>query len=178
MVGYKILFILIASFAISCTNNGVTVTFDDEKSNAIRAHYQNYLNNDIDGLKSLWSPDLKIYMNSPDASGVDEISSLITAQHENFDNISMTFQDDEGGEDLGVWVQTITYPANNGYPETTMTQTWFTWNATGKSSGNTLEVPAHIGFEWADGKIAKEWHNFDPSVMMAEFELAASQSEE
>ena len=174
----KILFILIASLAISCTNNGVTVTFDDEKSNAIRAHYQNYLNNDIDGLKSLWSPDLKIYMNSPDASGVDEISSLITAQHENFDNISMTFQDDEGGEDLGVWVQTITYPANNGYPETTMTQTWFTWNATGKSSGNTLEVPAHIGFEWADGKIAKEWHNFDPSVMMAEFELAASQSEE
>ena len=174
----KILFILIASFAISCTNNGVTVTFDDEKSNAIRAHYQNYLNNDIDGLKSLWSPDLKIYMNSPDASGVDEISSLITAQHENFDNISMTFQDDEGGEDLGVWVQTITYPANNGYPETTMTQTWFTWNATGKASGNKLEVPAHIGFEWADGKIAKEWHNFDPSGMMAELELAASQSEE
>ena len=54
------LFILIAFFAISCTNNGVMVTFDDEKSNAIRAHYQNYLNNDIDGLKSLWSPDLKI----------------------------------------------------------------------------------------------------------------------
>ena len=174
----KILFMLIASFAISCTNNGVTVTFDDEKSNAIRAHYQNYLNNDIDGLKSLWSPDLKIYMNSSDASGVDDISSLITAQHENFDNISMTFQDDEGGEDLGVWVQTITYPANNGYPETTMTQTWFTWNATGKASGNKLEVPAHIGFEWADGKIAKEWHNFDPSGMMAELELAASQSEE
>ena len=59
-----------------------------------------------------------------------------------------------------------------------MTQTWFTWNATGKASGNKLEVPAHIGFEWADGKIAKEWHNFDPSGMMAELELAASQSEE
>jgi hypothetical protein len=174
----KILFILIASFAISCTNNGVTVTFDDEKSNAIRAHYQNYLNNDIDGLKSLWSPDLKIYMNSPDAAGVDDIASLIAAQHANFDNISMSFQDDEGGEDLGVWVQTITYPANNGYPETTMTQTWFTWNATGKASGKTLEVPAHIGFQWADGKIVKEWHNFDPSAMMAELELATSQSEE
>ena len=84
----NILFMLIALFAISCTNSGVNVTFDDEKSNAIRAHYQNYINNDIDGLKSLWSPDLKIYMNSPDASGVDDISSLITAQHENFDNIS------------------------------------------------------------------------------------------
>ena len=44
------LFILISIFAISCSNNqnGVFVTFDDEKSNAIRAHFQNYLNNDMD----------------------------------------------------------------------------------------------------------------------------------
>jgi len=34
---------------------------------AIRSHYQKYLNNDIDGLKSLESPDLKIYMNSTQA---------------------------------------------------------------------------------------------------------------
>ena len=54
-----------------CSNNGVFVTFDDEKSNLIRAHYQNYLNNDIEGLKSLWSPDLKIYMNSVEAAGVE-----------------------------------------------------------------------------------------------------------
>ena len=97
----NILFMLIALFAISCTNSGVNVTFDDEKSNAIRAHYQNYLNNDIEGLKSLWSPDLKIYMNSVEAAGVEEIASLISAQHENFSDISMSFQDDEGGEDLG-----------------------------------------------------------------------------
>ena len=35
-----------------CTGNGVIVTFDDDKSNAIRQHFQNYLNNDMDGLKS------------------------------------------------------------------------------------------------------------------------------
>ena len=34
----NILFMLIALFAISCTNSGGNVTFDDEKSNAIRAH--------------------------------------------------------------------------------------------------------------------------------------------
>ena len=39
---------------------GIVVTFDDEKSMAIRAHFQNYLNNDVAGLKTLWSPDLKI----------------------------------------------------------------------------------------------------------------------
>ena len=174
----KLILIFITSFCFACTNNqGVMVTFDDEKSNLIRAHYQNYLSNDIEGLKSLWSPDLKIYMNNVESAGVDDIVSLITAQHENFSDISMSFQDDEGGVDLGIWVQTITYPANNGYPETTMTQTWFTWNATGKTSGNNLQVPAHIGFQWGDGRIVKEWHNFDPSSMMAELELASAQSE-
>ena len=174
----NILFIILAAIISSCSNNGVLVTFDDEKSNAIREHYQNYLNNDVAALQSLWSPDLKIYMNSVEASGVADISDLITVQHQVFDNISMSFQDDEGDEDLGVWIQTITYPANNGYPETTMTQSWFTWNAIGNVSGKSLQVPAHIGFQWENGKIVKEWHNFDPTAMMAEIELATSQSEE
>ena len=85
---------------------GIVVTFDDDKSMAIRAHFQNYLNNDVAGLKTLWSPDLKIYMNSVEAAGVEDISALIAMQHENFDNITMSFADDEGGEDLGLWVQT------------------------------------------------------------------------
>jgi len=174
----NLLYLFLAILFAGCSNSGVVVTFDDEKSNLIRSHYQNYLNNDIEGLKSLWSPDLKIYMNSVEAEGVEDIASLISAQHENFSDISMSFQDDEGGEDLGIWIQTITYPANNGYPETTMTQSWFTWNATGKTSGKSLQVPAHIGFQWANGKIVKEWHNFDPSEMMAELQLASSQSEE
>ena len=175
-----LLFILFSIFTISCSNNqnGVIVTFDDEKSNAIRAHYQNYLKNNIEGLKSLWSPDLRIYMNSVDPSGVDEISELITTQHENFDNISLSFQDEGATEDLGVWAQTIVYPPMNGNAEMTITQTWFNWSATGKASGNTIEIPVHISFEWSDGKIVREWHNFDTTEMMAELELAASQSSE
>ena len=64
----NILFLILMVVITGCSNNGVVVTFDDEKSNLIRAHYQNYLNNDIEGLKSLWSPDLKIYMNSVEAA--------------------------------------------------------------------------------------------------------------
>ena len=64
------LFALVAYSCSSPTNNVVT-TFDDEKSNAIREHYQNYLKNDVAALQSLWSPDLKIYLNSVDASTVD-----------------------------------------------------------------------------------------------------------
>ena len=149
------------------------MTFDDEKSNAIRSHYQNYLKNDVPALQSLWSPDLKIYMNSVEASTVTDISDLITVQHEVFENISMSLNYDEGSDDLGVWVQTINYPAMNGNPAATITQTWFNWSATGKSSGNTITIPVHISFEWADGKIVREWHNFDTTAMMAEIELAS-----
>lgn len=173
----NIVFIVLAVLFIGCNQtNGVMVTFDDERSNAVRAHYQNYLNNDLEGLKSLWSPALKIYLNNTEASGIADIAALITAQHENFDNISMHFGE-EGQEDLGVWVQSITYPPNAGYPETTYTQTWFTWSATGKASGETIEIPVHIGFEWADGKIIQEWHHFDPAKMMAELALAETAAE-
>ena len=176
----NILLSLLALIAFSCSSptNGVVTTFDDEKSNAIREHYQNYLKNDVPALQSLWSPDLKIYMNSVEASGVADISDLITVQHQVFDNISMSFQDDGADEDLGVWVQTINYPPSNGSPEMTITQTWFNWSATGIASGNSIELPAHISFQWENGKIVREWHNFDPTAMMAEIELATSQSEE
>ena len=41
----NILLSLLALIAFSCSSptNGVVTTFDDEKSNAIREHYQNYL---------------------------------------------------------------------------------------------------------------------------------------
>jgi hypothetical protein len=83
----------------------------------------------------------------------------------------MTFGE-EGGEDLGVWVQTITYPAIGEYPSNTITQSWFDWNATGKASGKTIVLPAHIGFKWGeDGKIIEEYHTYDTQEMMTELAL-------
>ena len=115
-----ILSIFTVAIIFSCSQ-GVQVTFDDDNSNAIRAHFQNYLNNDMDGLKSLWSPDLKVYLNSKTPIGVDELVSMLEAQHAGFNPITMSFGE-EGGEDLGVWVQTITYPAVGEYPSATLTQ--------------------------------------------------------
>ena len=67
-----------------CTGNGVIVTFDDDKSNAIRQHFQNYLNNDMDGLKSLWSEDLQVFLNSVEPISLDELVGLLEAQHDTF----------------------------------------------------------------------------------------------
>ena len=110
-----LLLLLFVGFTYGCKNNDVVVTFNDDKSNAIKTHFQNYLNNDMDGLKELWSPDIKIYLNSKQPINLDQLVELLQAQHAGFDPILMTFGE-EGGEDLGVWVQTITYPAIGEYP--------------------------------------------------------------
>ena len=171
----KTTLLLFTIFLFASCSQGVQVTFDDESSNAIRSHFQNYLNNDMEGLKELWSPDLKVYLNSKQAIGVEELVTMLEAQHAGFDPITMSFGE-EGGQDLGVWVQTITYPALGEYPSSTLTQSWFDWNATGKVTGKTIVLPAHIGFKWGeDGKIIEEWHNYDTQEMMAELALSAEE---
>ena len=175
----KIFLLILIVTLTSCTNTGVIVTFDDEKSNAIRTNYENYLNNDMDGLKSLWASDLEVFLNSTEAISTDELVVLLQAQHATFDPITMSWGQNEQ-EDIGQWVETTTYPAGPANDAVTVTQTWFNWNATSKLTGETINLPAHISFLWnEDGKIAQEFHNYDTGEMTAAIEAvqAASASE-
>jgi len=168
----KIFLLILIVTLTSCTNIGVTVTFDDEKSNAIRTHYENYLNNDMDGLKSLWASDLEVFLNSTEAISTDELVVLLQAQHATFDPITMSWGQNEQ-EDIGQWIETTTYPAGPANDAVTVTQTWFNWNATSKLTGETINLPAHISFLWnEDGKIAQEFHNYDTGEMTAAIKAA------
>ncbi|MGB0173355.1 MAG: hypothetical protein ACPF9C_04590, partial [Flavobacteriaceae bacterium] len=80
----KYILIFISILTVGCTSTGIQVTFDDEKSNLIRSHFQNYLANDMDGLKSLWSSDLKVYPNSTEPVSMDELVGMLEAQHATF----------------------------------------------------------------------------------------------
>ncbi len=172
----KLILIFVAALFIGCSSTGVQVTFDDEKSNAIRAHYKNYLNQDIEALKSLWSPDVEIFLNSINPITIDELVPLLQAQHATYD-ITMTYGE-VGGTDIGPWVETTRYPAIAEYPEASFTQTWFHWNATSKLTGNTINLPVHISFKWGeDGKIIEEYHNYDTTEMIAGIEEAQAASE-
>ena len=172
----KIFLLTLIVTLTSCTNTGVTVTFDDEKSNAIRTHYENYLDNDMDGLKSLWASDLEVFLNSTEAISTDELVVLLQAQHATFDPITMSWGQNEQ-EDIGQWVETTTYPAGPANDAVTVTQTWFNWNATSKLTGETINLPAHISFLWnEDGKIAQEFHNYDTGEMTAAIEAAQAAS--
>ena len=138
----KIILIFTIFLMIGCAPTGVQVTFDDEKSNAIRAHFQNYLNNDMDGLKSLWSSDLQVFANSTEPVTLDELVVLLQAQHATFDPITMSWGN--GDEDLGQWVETTNYPDGPANDAVTVTQTWFTWNATSKLTGELNLFPTNL----------------------------------
>ena len=173
----KIFILFIATLFIGCAPTGVQVSVDDDKSNAIRAHFQNYLNNDMDGLKTLWSPDLQVFANSTEPISLDDLVATLQAQHATFDPITMTWGN--GEVDLGQWVETTNYPAGPANDAVTVTQTWFNWNATSKLSGETINLPAHISFIWGpDGKIVREHHFYDTTEMVAAIEAAQAASSE
>mgnify|MGYP005720218195 FL=1 len=165
----QIAVIVISLMVLGCTNSGAVVNFDDDKSSAIRQHFQHYLNNDMDGLKSLWSPELQVFLNSNEAISLDDLVGLLGAQHETF-SIEMQWGIKQ---DIGAWVETTNYPGGDAYDAVTVTQSWFNGIATSKSTGETINLPAHISFMWGDdGKIAAEYHMYDTTQMVAAIEAA------
>ena len=172
----KYILIFISILTVGCTSTGVQVTFDDEKSNLIRSHFQNYLANDMDGLKSLWSSDLKVYPNSTEPVSMDELVGMLEAQHATFSPITMTFGGDDS--DANAFVETTNYPDTPVSEASTWSQAWFTWNATSKMTGEMISLPGHISFKWGDdGKISEEYHFYDTTAMVAAIQAAASESE-
>ena len=165
----KLILILITITFSGCNNSATIVELDDEKSDAIRGHFQHYLNNDIDGLKELWADDDKItlWLGSVETSPLSDLIGLIGAQYAAFDNIQML---NPKGGDNPIFVETKSYA--NGE---TWTNTWFRWSAVGKSSGKLIELPANLNFRWENGEIVEEVHLFDPALMIQEIALIPAQ---
>ena len=157
MKKYIILFFV--ALLIGCSSTGVQVTFDDENSNTIRNHLQNYVNNDLDALLSLAAADAEIFINGEDPISPDEIRPLLEAQHATFDNISISWVQ-EGKEDIGAWVESTNYPAGPANDAANVTQAWFNWLGTSKISGENLIIPVHVVYVWNDeGKIRLNYEN-------------------
>ena len=84
----------------------------------------------------------------------------------------MTFGEEVENQPIA-WVETTDYPETASSPAATWSQSWFTWTATSKLSGETITLPAHISFQWGDdGKIAAEYHFYETGPMTAAIEAA------
>ena len=99
MKNFILLFITL--LFVGCASTGVQVTFDDEKSNTIREHLQYYVDNDMDSLMALIADDAEIYLNSEESVSPEEIREGLELQHATFDPISISWSQEEGGEDIG-----------------------------------------------------------------------------
>ena len=172
MKNYMLLFF--AALFVGCAPTGVQVTFDDENSNKIREHLNNYVNNDLDSLLALASDDAQIFINGEDPMTPDEMRPLLEAQHAIFDNITLSWVQ-EGKEDIGVWVESTTYPEGPANYPADVTTAWFNWLGTSKMSGETITIPVHVVYVWNDeGKIQAEYEYYDPTKLVAAMEAAQS----
>ena len=159
----QFIFTLIASMVlVGCSNpNTSTITFDDEKTIAIRQHFQNYLNNDVDAMATHWSDDLIVSGSSIEGTvGLDDAKGVIGLHHMLFSDISITAPGQEGD----LYAET-TYYAESGE---TWTKTWYSWKGTGKFTGNKASDLSMSGFRWEDGKIVEEVHFGDGSSVETE----------
>ena len=165
----NLILISIAALFIGCTSTGVQVTFDDEKSNAIKAAYDGYLANDYSWAETLYSPDIAVHINNVEAIDLDANVAGLASHHELFSDISMSHP--SGGN---AFIQTTNYNDDTGI----WSNAWFIWKGTGKVTGVTIEVPCHVAYQWNDeGQITQTWLFSDQAPLLAEVNAAQAVAE-
>ena len=73
----------------SCTTADATLTFEDEQTNAIRAHFEDYANANLEGMMTRWSDELTVLTNDGSV-GLSEVKEVIPLHHMLFSEIYFT----------------------------------------------------------------------------------------
>ncbi len=172
------IFLFTVALIVGCASTGVQVTFDDEKSNTIREHLQYYVDGDIDSMMSIIADDAEIYINSDESVSAGEVRSIHELEHSIFEDISTSWSQEEGGVDIGAWIESTNYPAGPANNPVSVTQVWFTWNGTSIKTGEALSIPVHVAYAWNDnGQVETIYQFFDSvdATAVIEASLAASE---
>ena len=163
---------------VGCASSGVQVTFDDENSNTIREHLQYYVDGDIDSMMTIIADDAEIYINSKESVSPGEVRAIHELEHSIFDSISTSWSQEEGGKDIGAWVESTKYPAGPANKPASVTQLWFTWSGTSISSGEALSIPVHVVYVWnAEGQVQTIYQFFDSIDANAVIEASMAATE-
>ena len=174
----KIILVFIAALFVGCTSSGVQVTFDDENSNTIREHLQYYVDGDIDSMMAIIADDAEIYINSQESVSAGDVRAIHELEHSIFDEISTSWSQEEGGDDIGAWVESTNYPAGPANKPASVTQVWFTWDGTSISTGDALTIPVHVIYVWNDeGQVQTIYQFFDSVNATAVIEASMAASE-
>ena len=137
------------------------VASDSNKESMLtRELMDNYIANKFEDSAYLMADDGNFYFNSTKVSKEEWIGAG-AMHHSLFDNISNSKIQPPN-------VTTATY--ENG---SVWSLAWFYWTATGKITGNEIQIPVHHAARFENEKIVAVYHFFDPTLLDAE--VAASQ---
>jgi len=152
------------SIILSCGQPFAKIEVTDEKSKIIEKIFQEVSAENTDYLEEVFSDEMK--MVNPKEVEFDKASFIsgIKDMYDLFDNI--TFESSDGDAD-GSEIETNYY--SNGKVWTSI---WNNFSATGKYTGQQINIPFHISYQWEGNKIIEEFQFFD----MTAFENEATAS--
>ena len=156
--------ILLTSLSIisSCGQPFAKIEVTDEKSKIIEKIFQEVSAENTDYIEEAFSDEMK--MVNPKKVEFDKASFIsgIKDMYDLFDNI--TFESSDGDAD-GSEIETNYY--SNGKVWTSI---WNNFSATGKYTGQQINIPFHISYQWEGNKIIEEFQFYD----MTDFENEAT----
>ena len=148
-------FVLLTSLSIisSCGQPFAKIEVTDEKSKIIEKIFQEVSAENTDYIEEAFSDEMK--MVNPKKVEFDKASFIsgIKDMYDLFDNI--TFESSDGDAD-GSEIETNYY--SNGKVWTSI---WNNFSATGKYTGQQINIPFHISYQWEGNKIIEEFQFFD-----------------
>ena len=141
------------SIILSCGQPFAKIEVTDKKSKIIEKIFQEVSAENTDYLEEVFSDEMK--MVNPKEVEFDKASFIsgIKDMYDLFDNI--TFESSDGDAD-GSEIETNYY--SNGKVWTSI---WNNFSATGKYTGQQINIPFHISYQWEGNKIIEEFQFFD-----------------
>ena len=147
--------IILTSLSIisSCGQPFAKIEVTDEKSKIIEKIFQEVSAENTDYLEEVFSDEMK--MVNPKEVEFDKVSFIsgIKDMYDLFDNI--TFESADGDAD-GSEIETNYY--SNGKVWSAI---WNNFSATGKYTGQQINIPFHISYQWEGNKIIEEFQFYD-----------------
>jgi hypothetical protein len=133
---------------------------EDELTELVLELAEDYTNADFEEAKEYYSDDVKVYFNSNEVVGKENLIEGWKYEHEVFSDIKIS---DE-------------YAHTNYFSDGRIwTNYWFIWSATGNFTGQKLKIKGHFDYEWKDGEIVQALGYFADEQFNKEY-LAAMES--
>ena len=129
---------------------------NDFRSKAMIKFTDAYVNNDLNSVSDLFTPEAKIMVNDADLT-FSEMEAGFSSGHNYFDNIRH-----EDNDSFTMHYQDGDIAGN------IFTHYWYTWKATSKKTGEEISIRGYCWMKWRGDKVEAMYNAFDPTLYNAQ----------